>query len=187
MLMPGNGSGEWVKMLISDLMEHGSKLLLLDPDFFIYRRQAGFAAIDTRIVPKDEDGFISLDGMLEIIREEKPDLFMFSNPCNPTGQGFSRAEVRQIVEACGDAVVIVDEAYNDFYGESMIQDAVNSENIIVSPDLLTLDRVLGDRSVQLQNRICHCQPQDDRPDQPHPFSLQREPACADHRRNRAES
>ena len=140
MLMPGNGSGEWVKMLISDLMEHGSKLLLLDPDFFIYRRQAGFAAIDTRIVPKDEDGFISLDGMLEIIREEKPDLFMFSNPCNPTGQGFSRAEVRQIVEACGDAVVIVDEAYNDFYGESMIQDAVNSENIIV---LRTCSKAIG--------------------------------------------
>lgn len=94
MIMPGNGSGEWLKMLISDLMEHGSKLLFLDPDFFIYRRNAGFAAVEKSIVSKGEDGFITVEGMIEIIQAEKPDLFMFSNPCNPTGQGFNKEEVK---------------------------------------------------------------------------------------------
>lgn len=140
MIMPGNGSGEWIKMLVSDLMEDGSKLLLLDPDFFIYRRQAGFASVDTHIVPKDSDGFLTLERLLEIIKEEKPDLFMFSNPCNPTGQGYTREEVKKIIAACGDAVVIVDEAYNDFFGESMIDYAVTTENVIV---LRTCSKAIG--------------------------------------------
>lgn len=140
MIMPGNGSGEWIKMLVSDLMEHGSKLLLFDPDFFIYRRQAGFAAIETHIVPKDADGFFTLEEILNTIKAEKPDLFLFSNPCNPTGQGFNRDEVEQIIAACGDAVVIVDEAYNDFYGESIIDYAVTRENVIV---LRTCSKAIG--------------------------------------------
>ncbi|MEA4966060.1 MAG: histidinol-phosphate transaminase [Oscillospiraceae bacterium] len=140
MIMPGNGSGEWIKMLVSDLMEHGSKLLLLDPDFFIYRRQAGFAAIESQIVSKDADGFFTLEGILNTIKAEKPDLFIFSNPCNPTGQGFDKEEVKQIIAACGDAVVIVDEAYNDFYGESIIDYAVTRENVIV---LRTCSKAVG--------------------------------------------
>ena len=140
MIMPGNGSGEWLKMLISDLMEHGSKLLFLDPDFFIYRRNAGFEAVEKSIVSKGEDGFITVEGMIEIIQAEKPDLFMFSNPCNPTGQGFNKEEVKRIIAACGDAVVIVDEAYNDFYGESIIDYAVTTENVIV---LRTCSKAIG--------------------------------------------
>lgn len=140
MIMPSNGSGEWLKMLIADLMEHGSKLLLLDPDFFIYRRNAGFAAIEKVIAPKEADGFLSIDGMIELIQKEKPDLFLFSNPCNPTGQGYSREEVKRIIDACGDGVVIVDEAYNDFYGESIIDYAVTTENVIV---LRTCSKAIG--------------------------------------------
>lgn len=140
MIMPGNGSGEWLKLLISDLMEHGSKLLILDPDFFIYRRNAGFAAVERCIVPKRDDGFITLGDMISIIQTERPDLFVFSNPCNPTGQGFNREEVKQIIAACGDGVVIVDEAYNDFYGESIIDYAVTTENVIV---LRTCSKAIG--------------------------------------------
>ncbi len=140
MIMPGNGSGEWIKMLVSDLMEKGSKLLFLDPDFFIYRRQAGFAAMDMHLVSKDPDGFLTLERLLEILKEEKPDFFMFSNPCNPTGQGYTREEVKQIIAACGDGVVIVDEAYNDFFGESIIDYAVTTENVIV---LRTCSKAIG--------------------------------------------
>ena len=48
--------------------------------------------------------------------------------------------MKQIIDACGDAVVIVDEAYNDFYGESMIDYAVTSENVIV---LRTCSKAIG--------------------------------------------
>ena len=139
-IMASNGSGEWLKLISEDLMEPGSKMMYLDPDFFIYYRNAGFTSGETVKVKKGENGFITLEDFIAAIKREKPDYLQFSNPCNPTGQGFTVEEVKQIVEACGDAVVIVDEAYNDFYGETYMHEAVKTDNVIV---LRTCSKAIG--------------------------------------------
>jgi histidinol-phosphate aminotransferase len=145
-IMPGNGSGEWIKMLVSDLLERGSKLLLFDFDFFIYQRQAGFVNVETTFVRREKDGFISVDRVIEAINREKPDCFIFSNPHNPSGQGFEEEDVKRIIKACGDAVVIVDEAYMDFFGHSIIDFAVGTDNTIV---LRTCSKAIGLAGVRL--------------------------------------
>lgn len=139
-IMPANGSGEWVKILMADLLEKDSKILFLDPDFFIYRRQAGFAGKEIVYSYKDDDGTASADRIVEAIKKEKPDGFIFSNPCNPTGQGWYEEDVKRIIAACGDALCIVDEAYMDFFGHSIIDYAVTRENVIV---LRTCSKAIG--------------------------------------------
>lgn len=139
-IMPANGSGEWVKILMADLLEKNSKILFLDPDFFIYRRQAGFAGKEIVYSYKDDDGTASADKIIEAVKKEKPDGFIFSNPCNPTGQGWEEDDVKRIIEACGDSLCIVDEAYMDFFGRSIIDYAVTKENVIV---LRTCSKAIG--------------------------------------------
>ena len=43
---------------------------------------------------------------------------IFSNPCNPTGQGYDRKSVLQFVLST-DALCIIDEAYMDFWDQSI--------------------------------------------------------------------
>lgn len=145
-IMPANGSGEWVKILMSDLLEKGSKILFLDPDFFIYRRQAGFAGMEIVYGYKEDDGTITADGIIECIKREQPDGFIFSNPCNPTGQGWPEEDVIRIMDACGDSLCIVDEAYMDFFGHSVAAEAVKRENVIV---LRTCSKAIGLASARL--------------------------------------
>lgn len=70
---------------------------------------------------------------------------IFSNPCNPTGQGYDRKSVLQFVLST-DALCIIDEAYMDFWDQSILADAPWLENAFV---LRTLSKVFGAAALRL--------------------------------------
>ena len=50
---------------------------------------------------------------------------LFSNPCNPTGRGLPREEVRRLVSGV-DALVVLDEAYMDFWDQSLLPEVLQT-------------------------------------------------------------
>lgn len=56
---------------------------------------------------------------------------VFANPNAPTSLVMKKREVREIIEANRDKIVIVDEAYADFSNESVIGDVRNYDNLVV--------------------------------------------------------
>lgn len=54
--------------------------------------------------------------------------------------------MKRIIDACGDSLCIVDEAYMDFFGHSIIDYAVTKENVIV---LRTCSKAIGLASARL--------------------------------------
>jgi histidinol-phosphate aminotransferase len=129
----GNGSDELIGLICAGLLEKGGKVLTLTPDFTMYSFYAKLYELEVREVAK-ADNFEIIDlEVIDYIKANDIDCLFFSNPCNPTSVGLDSADVRGILTACPDTLIVVDEAYMDFWdeSESLLGDVVSFANLIV--------------------------------------------------------
>ncbi|MDR0751291.1 MAG: aminotransferase class I/II-fold pyridoxal phosphate-dependent enzyme [Christensenellaceae bacterium] len=128
----GNGSDELIALICELFLEDKSTLLTTRPDFSMYsfypylRR----AQVDYYIKPSTLD--IDADALIDLVNQVKPNILVFSNPCNPTGKMLGVESVLKIIEN-SECLTIVDEAYMDFSSDyqSVIAKINNYENLIV--------------------------------------------------------
>ena len=116
----------------------------------MYRFYASIAEAENINLAKPDTLKTDPDEVIRTIREKGARLVIFSNPCNPTGQGLNREEVRHIVSSV-DALVVLDEAYMDFWDESFLSEAWKYENLIV---LRTCSKAFGMAAIRLGFAIC---------------------------------
>lgn len=126
----GNGSDELISILLTTFTQRGEKVLLTEPDFSMYRIYCGTAECEPVVIGKNGDLTFDPEKMIERANAEKVRMILFSNPCNPTGQGLCREDVLKIARK-SNCLVVVDEAYMDFWDQSVIEDATATENLIV--------------------------------------------------------
>lgn len=137
-IVAGNGSDELISLLLSTCLDHGATIAISNPDFSMYAFYAHLAELS--VVSAGKDGLKpNADAMIQTVQESGADLLIFSNPCNPSGQGLSRTEVLRIVSAT-DALVVVDEAYMEFWDQSVLDAVGKYPNLIV---LRTCSKALG--------------------------------------------
>ncbi len=103
------------------------------------------AGVTVASVEKNADLTIDVDMLIQAAKREKADCIIFSNPCNPTGQGLPREAVRRLIRSV-DCLVVLDEAYMDFYTESLLEEVEQYDNLIV---LRTCSKALGLAAVRL--------------------------------------
>ncbi len=130
-LMLGNGSDELIQLLGLALGGADRSVLTPAPGFAMYRIIAGFTGMDYREVPLRRDDFgLDAEAMLEAVRRDRPTIIYLAYPNNPTGNAFDRAAVEAVIrEAPG--VVVLDEAYHAFCGESFVDDIGRWPNLLV--------------------------------------------------------
>lgn len=119
-LVLGVGSDEVIGMLMAGLgapRDGASRasVLIATPGFVMVPLTARVHGLDPVEVPRS-DGSWALDrpAMLDAIRTHRPNLVYVATPNNPTGNVTSDADLRALVEAAPDALVIIDEAYGAF-------------------------------------------------------------------------
>ncbi len=125
-----NGSDELISIILNSFCERGEKVLITEPDFSMYRIYCASSECVPVILGKSGDFSFDTDEMIKLANEENVRLILFSNPCNPTGNGISRKDVLKIVEKT-NCLVVVDEAYMDFWDQSVIDAAPSAENLII--------------------------------------------------------
>jgi histidinol-phosphate aminotransferase len=59
-------------------------------------------------------------------------IVVITNPNNPTGVTVSRGEILRVLEAAPDSAVLLDEAYFDFYGHTMMDQVGKVPNLFVA-------------------------------------------------------
>ncbi len=141
----GNGSDELISVITTNLLQKGSKVITLEPDFSIYRFYATLCENEVIALPKNENLNINVDEVIRFANENKVDMIIFSNPCNPTGQGIPYEDIRRLTESVS-ALVVLDEAYMDFWDESFLKNAAVYDNLIV---LKTASKCIGNAAIRL--------------------------------------
>jgi histidinol-phosphate aminotransferase len=134
-LLLGNGSDELIQLLALALNKPGATLLSVEPSFVMYRMIAIFTGMRYVGVPLKsnsgaEDFSLNLPATLAAIRREQPALVFLAYPNNPTGNLFPAEAVAQIISAT-PGLVVLDEAYYAFAGDSFIQHLASYPNLLV--------------------------------------------------------
>jgi len=128
----GNGSDELISIVSVACAKPDAKVLAPVPGFVMYAMSAQFAGLEFIGVPLKKDLTLDLQAMLAAIREHRPAITYLAYPNNPTGNLFDAQAMLEIIREVGDSgLVIVDEAYQPFAGDSFMSKLSEFENLIV--------------------------------------------------------
>lgn len=141
----GNGSDELISVIMSAFLEKGDKVLTVAPDFSMYRFYTTVTENPCVVLDKKDDLMIDVDDVIRTVRKEDIRLFIFSNPCNPTSIGLDREAVRRLMRET-DALIVLDEAYMDFWDQSLLGEVAEYDNLII---LRTASKALGMAALRL--------------------------------------
>lgn len=144
-IMAGNGSDDLIQIIINTFIDKGDKLLCINPDFSMYKVYGELAFGKIVLYELDKDFKLDIDNFIKSIKKENPKLILLSNPNNPTGGIIKKQDIIKILEN-SNAIVVIDEAYYDFSGESIVNEIEKYENLIV---LRTCSKALAAASLRL--------------------------------------
>lgn len=125
----GNGSDEVLAHAFQALLRHGAPILFPDITYSFYPTYASLYEVDYRAVPLADDFSIRVDDYLG--HGDAIGGIIFPNPNAPTGCLLGLAEVERLLAGNPERVVIVDEAYVDFGGDSAIDLVAQYPNLLV--------------------------------------------------------
>lgn len=126
----GNGSDEVLAHAFHGLFQHGKPLLFPDVTYSFYPVYCGLYGIEYETIALDASF------QIEVADYERPNGgIIFPNPNAPTGRVLALEAIERLLQANPDSVVLVDEAYIDFGGESAIALVDRYPNLLVSQTL----------------------------------------------------
>ena len=126
-----NGVDEAIHVLFETFLEDGDELLLPVPTYTMYEVYA--SATDARMVPVLADGGLQFpfERLLAAITP-KTKIIAIANPNSPSGSVATRAQLIEIAQRAPRAVVLIDEAYFHFHGETVIDLVGAVPNLVVA-------------------------------------------------------
>lgn len=137
-LIFGNGSDELIDLLIRAFCEPGQdRIMTFTPGFSMYEVNAAInnvEVIQMQLTPTFE---IDLPETLAMLEDERLKLIFICSPNNPTGNVISKETIVEVAKAF-NGLVIVDEAYIDFGGETFLGEKI--ANVFI---LQTFSKALG--------------------------------------------
>ncbi len=122
----GNGSDEVLAFAFEAFLSTGSTIVYPDITYSFYPVYAGLFGINSRKVPLKEDFTVDVEAFLG-----GNDGVVLANPNAPTGIELDQGSIRRILEANPNVVVVVDEAYVDFGGTSVLPLIREYPNLLV--------------------------------------------------------
>jgi len=130
-LLMTNGIDDAIKLICDTFVDPGDELVIPAPTFSMYQFFQAVAAGKTRLVPYDDQVRLAATSIIKAVTR-RTRWMALANPNNPTGTLISKADLRAILRAAPKVVVLVDEAYFDFSGETVLPWIHEFSNLIVA-------------------------------------------------------
>ena len=129
-----NGLDEGILMAavghISRARIHDAETIVPTPAFDPYPNSTAAAGATAIRVPANPDLSFPTDAVIRAITPRTRMIFL-NTPNNPTGQLISIEDLKRISSAAGNAIVLIDEAYIEFGGESFVPHVTQHPNVLV--------------------------------------------------------
>ena len=125
-MLLGNGSDEILAFAFFAFCA-GARVVFPDITYGFYPVYAELVGAEAEIIPLEEDFSIDINKYMG-----KGGMVVIANPNAPTGMALPLADVEKIIASNPDNVVLIDEAYVDFGGESAVGLVKKYENLIVA-------------------------------------------------------
>ena len=127
-IVAGAGSDELIDLVLRVFLEPGDQVLNLTPTFGMYRFCTQVCGGQVVEVPRDEGFAIDLAEIRRALGPRTRVVFVAS-PNNPSGNPAPEETVRELLDL--GIMVVVDEAYYEFYGHSLARLVSKYENLVV--------------------------------------------------------
>ncbi len=130
-LLLTNGTDEALSLVVNTFVEAGDTVLLAEPTYAMYRFYAELAGAKIAAPRYDSEMQFPWQEILAALKAA-PRVFFLPNPNSPTGDLLSRSELRRILAAAKKTIVVIDEAYFEFSGVTVIPWIRRYKNLIVT-------------------------------------------------------
>lgn len=126
-----NGVDEGLQLLCSAYLGEGDEAILVQPTFTMYPIYIGATGARAVNIAAGKDFAFPTEAVASAINQ-RTRLICIANPNNPTGTVVEREAILRIAEAAPDAAVVADEAYFEFYGQTVLDALPRYPNLFVA-------------------------------------------------------
>jgi histidinol-phosphate aminotransferase len=130
-LLLTNGTDEALSLVVNTFVESGDRVLLVEPTYAMYRFYSELAGAQVVAPRYDQNMRFPWKAVMAELAKG-PRVFFLANPNSPTGNLLARADLRRILEAAVGTMVVIDEAYFEFSGVTVIRWIRRHKNLIVT-------------------------------------------------------
>jgi histidinol-phosphate aminotransferase len=129
-VLAGNGSNEMIEALLLVTVGAGTRVVIPEPTFTLYALLTSILGGEAVRVSLGPDLEYDADAIAQARRQREAPLTIVCSPNNPTGGLLGRDAVARLC-AEGDGLVVIDEAYHEFSGQSVVPLLGEHENLVV--------------------------------------------------------
>ena len=129
-VLAGNGSNELIQALLLVTVGPGARVVIPEPTFTLYGLLTSILGGEAVRVPLGPELEYDAGALRRARRESAAGVTIVCSPNNPTGGVVAVEDVERLC-ADGDGLVVVDEAYHEFSGQSVVPLLARHENLVV--------------------------------------------------------
>jgi histidinol-phosphate aminotransferase len=129
-----NGVDEGIHLLCSTYLDPGDEAIIVVPTFAMYAILAQAEGARVVHILSGENFVFPLQELLSQI-SARTRLIAVANPNNPTGSAVACEVLLQVAQAAPHAALLVDEAYFEFHGETILDHIDRPANLFVARTL----------------------------------------------------
>lgn len=150
-VLVGNGSNELIQATLAVTVAAGDAVVAPEPTFSLYRLLTAVGGGRYISVPLGADFAYDVEALLQAAKREQARVVVLNSPNNPTGSVLPEGAVERVLAETG-ALVVCDEAYQDFGGPSAVRLLRKSPRLVV---LRTFSKAMGMAGLRFGYALAH--------------------------------
>lgn len=151
-VLVGNGSNEVIQAALAVSVAEGDAVVAPQPTFSLYRQLVGVGGGRYLPVPlRGDDYGYDVEAMIGAARRERARVIVLNSPNNPTGSALPPGAIERFL-AETEALLLCDEAYQDFGGPTAIGLLARSPRVVV---FRTFSKAMGMAGLRFGYALAH--------------------------------